>query len=222
MSHPAVIGHRGAAGRFAENTVAAFEGARLLGADWVELDVRRTADGVLAVHHDERLADGRAIAELLASELPAHVPDLREALLASAGMGVNVEVKPHDDLRVADAVVAVVRAFDGEVLLSSFQPELVGRVREIADDVPTALLVYVDPAGAIDVCAAVGHRALHPWDPTVDAELVEQCHGAGLAVNVWTVDDPDRMRELAAIGVDGIVTNVPDVARAVLDATGPG
>ena len=218
MSHPAVIGHRGASGRFPENTVAAFRAARSLGADWVELDVRRTADGVLAVHHDDRLPDGRAIADVLAGDLPADVPDLVAALVASAGLGVNVEVKPHDDVRVADEVVDVVRAWGGEVLLSSFQPELLDRVREIADDVPTALLLYVDPAGAIDACARAGHRALHPWDPTVDAVLVERCHAAGLAVNVWTVDDPDRMRELAAIGVDGIVTNVPDVARAVLDA----
>lgn len=218
MSHPAVIGHRGASGRFPENTVAAFRAARSLGADWVELDVRRTADGVLAVHHDDRLPDGRAIADVLAGDLPADVPDLVAALVASAGLGVNVEVKPHDDVRVADEVVDVVRAWGGEVLLSSFQPELLDRVREIADDVPTALLLYIDPAGAIDACARAGHRALHPWDPTVDAVLVERCHAAGLAVNVWTVDDPDRMRELAAIGVDGIVTNVPDVARAVLDA----
>jgi glycerophosphoryl diester phosphodiesterase len=220
MSQPTVIGHRGAAGRFAENTLAAFEGALALGADWVELDVRRTADAVLAVHHDDRLADGRAIAELFARDLPAQVPDLLAALLASAGMGVNVEVKPHDDVQVADAVVDVVRAWGGDVLVSSFQPELVDRVRQIADDVPTALLLYVDPAAAIDACAAAGHVALHPWDPTVDAELVERCHAAGLAINVWTVDDPDRMRELTAIGVDGIVTNVPDVARAVLDAIG--
>ena len=220
MSQPTVIGHRGAAGRFTENTVAAFEGALALGADWVELDVRRTADGVLAVHHDDRLADGRAIAELVGRDLPVHVPDLLAALLASAGMGVNVEVKPHDDVRVADAVVDVVRSWDGDVLVSSFQLELVDRVRQIADDVPTALLLYVDPAGSVDACAAAGHAALHPWDPTVDAELVERCHAAGLAVNVWTVDDPDRMRELTAIGVDGIVTNVPDVARAVLDAMG--
>jgi glycerophosphoryl diester phosphodiesterase len=218
MSHPAVIGHRGAPARHPENTVAGFRTARLLGADWVELDVWRTADGTLAVHHDAWLPDGRPIVELLANDLPADVPDLVEALVASAGMGVNVELKPHDDVRVADEVVEVVRAWGGEVLLSSFQTELLTRVREIADDVATALLVLTDPAAAIAACTAAGHRALHPWDPTVDGELVERCHEAGLAVNVWTVDDPHRMRELAAMDVDGIVTNDPGLARATLDA----
>ena len=61
-----------------------------------------------------------------------------------------------------------------------------------------------------------GHAALHPYDATVTAELVSACHEAGLLVNVWTVDDPARIRELADIGVDGIVTNVPDVARHAL------
>src|SRR3954453_22244315 len=74
--NPLVIAHRGASAAFPENTVEAFEGASRLGADWVELDVRRTADGLLAVHHDARLGGGRAVVELPASALPASVPDL--------------------------------------------------------------------------------------------------------------------------------------------------
>ena len=61
-----------------------------------------------------------------------------------------------------------------------------------------------------------GHRALHPYDPIVDAALVAACHAAGIEVNVWTVDDPARMVGLVALGVDGICTNVPDVALRVL------
>jgi glycerophosphoryl diester phosphodiesterase len=64
--------------------------------------------------------------------------------------------------------------------------------------------------------AAAGHRALHPFDATVDAAVVATAHAAGLAVNVWTVDDPERMIELASFGVDGICTNVPDVALTAL------
>ena len=64
---------------------------------------------------------------------------------------------------------------------------------------------------------AGGHRAIHPHVSTVDAAFVAKAHAAGLEVNTYTTDDPDRMRELLGFGVDGIVTNVPDVARRVVD-----
>src|SRR5438445_9364775 len=108
----AVYAHRGASAAFAENTVEAFRGAAAMGADWVELDVRRTADGALAVHHDARLADGRAIVETLSTELPASVPSLSDALAACAPLGVNVEIKNWRDdvdfdaeVRIAEPVV---------------------------------------------------------------------------------------------------------------------
>src|SRR5437764_504870 len=76
------------------------------------------------------------------------------------------------------------------------------------------------PAGAIERAVAAGHLALHPFDATVNHELVALAHEAGLALNVWTVDDPARIEELAEMGVDGIVTDVPDVALAALGRGG--
>ena len=70
----------------------------------------------------------------------------------------------------------------------------------------------------IEAARAGGHRAVNPWDPFVTPELVDRAHGAGIEVHTWTVDDPHRMAALVAMGVDGIITNVPDVARGVLDA----
>ena len=72
-----VIAHRGASKAFPENTVAAFRGAAAMGADMVELDVRRTADGYLVIHHDARLPDGRVIYDLRARELPPRCPTSR-------------------------------------------------------------------------------------------------------------------------------------------------
>jgi glycerophosphoryl diester phosphodiesterase len=60
---------------------------------------------------------------------------------------------------------------------------------------------------------------VHPWEPNVTAEFVEQCHQAGLAVNTWTCNDPERLVELAALGVDGVCTDVPDVALTALGQT---
>jgi len=223
-----IIAHRGASARFAENTREAFAGARALGADWVELDVRRTADGALAVHHDAHLPDGRTIVDTAAAALPASVPDLVTALDACEPLGVNVEIKnlPGDpDFDPACGIVAKVAAVVATraqpILVSSFHAETLDALRDLEPSVATALLTFAlhDVVQTVDDVAAAGHAALHPFDATVDAALVGLCHDRGLAVNVWTVDDPGRIAELAALGVDGIVTNVPDVARAVLEDT---
>lgn len=225
-----VIAHRGASAAAPENTVEAFHLARELGADWVELDARRTADGAVVVHHDAHLADGRAIIELTHDQVPTTVRDLATALDACAGMRVNIEIKnlpgevDHDPgTVVADAVVAEVRrrrAHD-EVLVSCFDRRTLDVVHRSDPDVATAFLHHVVdrswPELAADVAAA-GHVALHPWDGVVDTALLGAAADHGLEVNVWTVDDPDRMAALVALGVDGICTNVPDVARRVLDA----
>lgn len=223
-----VIAHRGASAAAPENTIEAFHLAKDLGADWVELDARRTADGAVVVNHDAHLADGRAIVVLGRAELPDHVCDLTAALDACAGMSVNIEVKnwpgdpdfdPTD--AVADFVVAEVRRrrSHAEVLVSCFHQPTVDRVHELDPAIPTAYLHHLDERSwdqlATDVAAA-GHVALHPWDGVVDQALVAAAKDHGLEVNVWTVDDADRMAALVALGVDGLCTNVPDVARAVV------
>jgi glycerophosphoryl diester phosphodiesterase len=227
-----VIGHRGASAARPENTVEAFRHAAALGADWVELDVRRTADDHLAVHHDAVLPDGRAIVEVAAADLPPSLPSLAEALDACAGMGVNIEIKNdrHDpdfdpDDRVAIAVAELLSGATpalptDRVLVSSFNPSTIGLVHDRAPHVPTGRLTANghDLSGRLERTAAAGHTAINPFDELVDHRLVEQAHDAGLLVYVWTVDDADRMRALVGLGVDGIITNVPDVARA---AVGP-
>ncbi|MBN2622481.1 MAG: glycerophosphodiester phosphodiesterase [Acidimicrobiales bacterium] len=237
MAH--VIGHRGAPRVEPENTVASLRAALALGADGVELDVRRTADGVLAVHHDAHLADGRAIVATTWDDMPDHVPDLAAALDAVQGAGVvNVEIKNWpDDVdfdvglgivdRVLEALAARPAAERARVLVSCFHLATVDRVRALAPDLATAWLVLgpveplgdttTDPVAALVAQAAgAGHDALHPHHAFVTPTLVEAAHAAGLAVNTWTCDDPERIRWLDGIGVDGVVTNVPDVALAAL------
>jgi len=227
-----VIAHRGASAVRPENTVEAFRHAAALGADWVELDARRTADDRLAVHHDAVLPDGRAIVELAAADLPASLPSLADALAACAGMGVNIEIKNdrHDpdfdpDDRVAVAVADLLSGPAavlpvGRVLVTSFNPATIAVVRDRAPHVPTGRLTMNghDLAGRIERAAAAGHVAINPWDLLVDEPMMAVARDAGLQVYVWTVDDPERMRALVDLGVDGIITNVPDVARTVVDA----
>ena len=237
---PLVIAHRGASRDFPENTVAAFRGAVDQGADWIELDVRRTADGVLVVTHDPTVPVGdssmtetlRPVSGLAAADLPPSVPTLADALAASEHLGVNVEIKNDEQepgfdpqRRIADAVLEVIAASGrparAPVLVSSFDLRSVERVRALDPDLPTGLLTVTLPPERVErvVELAVSHGcvALHPgwWD--VDEHLVATAHDAGLAVNVWTVDEPEHLAQLAALGVDGLITNVPAVARAVLD-----
>jgi len=228
-----VIGHQGAPTRAPANTVAAFRAARAVGADGVELDVRRTADGRLAVSHDAHLPDGRALVDLPAAALPPDMPDLAAALDACAGLAlVNVEIKnwPADvdfdpDLAIAEQVAAVLDARPPaereRFVVSCFHEPTVDRVRTAAPGLATAWLTlgFADPGADVARLAAAGHAAVHPHHSAVDAEVVTLAHAAGLAVNTWTCDLPDRIRWLADAGVDGIVTNDPVLA---LEALGRG
>lgn len=224
-----VVAHRGASRAERENTVLAFAEAARMGADAVELDVRRTADDVLVVHHDPRLSDGRAIVDMPAADLPAHVPTLAAALDACVGMWVNVEIKndptepdfdPTD--MVADATMALLMERDEPErwLISSFRIETVDRCQAVARaagaSIRTAWLTTVVPDDVVEILTSRGHVALHPWVQLLGRHVLDQCHAAGIVVTTWTCDDPERMAELIDWGIDGICTNVPDVALSVL------
>lgn len=223
-----VIAHRGASKTHPENTADAFVEAVRLGAEWIELDVRRTKDNLLAIHHDSALPDGREIIDLNAAELPVSVPNLEQALAACAGSKVNIEIKNDPDEHdfdpersvVAQVVAVALAAMDpADLLISSFDYPTVELVRHTENSLDTALLFWTK-AELVDVVAEAssgGHRSINAFDPLVTAELVQQAHAAGLEVNVWTVDDPARMTELVSFGVDGIVTNDPETARRILD-----
>mgnify|MGYP003334289317 FL=1 len=221
-----ILAHRGASRAERENTVEAFRRARELGADAVELDVRLCADGILVVHHDPRLPEsGRPITDTPFRLLPDHIPTLDSALDACDGMWVNVEIKndehePDFDAtdHIAEAVVHALAA-RGEPerwLISSFRFKTINRCRLVEPAIPTAWLTVEVPSGTAERVGSFGHKALHPYWESVTEELVADCHRHGVEVNVWTCDDPEAMRRLATWGVDGICTNVPDLAVRTL------
>jgi glycerophosphoryl diester phosphodiesterase len=222
-----VIAHRGASRAARENTLDAFRLAHTMGAEWVELDVRRTQDGALAIHHDPYLGDGRVICDTAADDLPRDVANLDSALDACIGMGVNIEIKNFpgeidfdpDESLVAPVVELVRQRGDAErVLVSCFHLPTLDRVLALAPEIRTAWLVEKISKGTLDTLVDHGHRVLHPWVKRVDRALLTECQRRGIEVNTWTCDDPDRMSELINWGIDGICTNVPDVARRVIDA----
>jgi glycerophosphoryl diester phosphodiesterase len=230
MAVMAVQGHRGSpdpANGIGENTLEAFVRARRLGADGIELDVRLTADGAMAVHHNPVVPGLGAIRELAAGELPPQVPSLAQALQVCRGMTVNIEIKnlPSEpdfdpDERLAHEVVALVDSggWASEVIVSSFWPDTLAAVRGAGPEIRTGLLLagWFDPDGAVQAAVSRGCTALHPVIDLVTADLVADAHGAGLSVATWTVNERHQLKAMAAAGVDTVITDDVTFALAVL------
>jgi glycerophosphoryl diester phosphodiesterase len=235
-----IVAHRGASATHHENTLEAFQAAADQGADGIELDVRLSADEVLVVYHDAHLESGELIRDLTAEELPDWIPTLGEALDVAGNLWVNVEIKNVPDEpgydsehQISTAVAGLIAARlgmmefdDGDqvvpredrIMISSFNVDSVTSIRRLDASLPLALLVWgqADPASLVGRAEAHGFEAIHPHDLLVDRNFVERSKAAGLQVNVWTVDDPARIVELADMGVDGIITNNPAAACAAL------
>ncbi len=227
MLKPLIYGHRGASAAAPENTLEAFALARTQGADGVELDVRRSSDDALVLHHDAALPDGRIIRTASAADLPTQIPSLAEALETCEGMVVNVEIKnipgePDFDetCSLVDAVVSLLAERDGRdrVLISSFHLATIDRVKQLDPELRTGFLTLVDPTAidSVRLASKRGHDAINPYFLFVDEALVRAAHDVDLEVNAWTVNDRDAIRQLADLGVDGIVTDTPDAALEVL------
>jgi glycerophosphoryl diester phosphodiesterase len=226
-----VWAHRGCTEGFVENTLEAFAEARRVGADGVELDVRLTADGALAVHHDADIPGLGPVCELVVGQLPAHVPLLADALAASEGMVVNLEIKnaPQDPGWDAGEAVAALTAaaideagWTDRVIVSSFQVETLRAVQAADGRLALGALwpFVTDQSAALAEAAGAGFRAVHPFVSTVGPDLVERAHAAGLAVNVWTVNAPEDLQAMVALGADVVITDRVAGALAVARAGG--
>ena len=236
MDRPLVVAHRGLrSDDWEENTPAAFAAAHDAGADWVELDARRSADGVPVLYHNGWTPDGVAVMARTAVELAElGLVSLEEVLDGLPdGMGVDLEVKnlpgepdydPEDD--IVRLVAEVVRAAaDRPMMVSSFNPLTVAALVRELPDIP-ACLVHFDSLsvgaaagiaaeqGAVAVCSRVR-------SPGLDTDGIAAAHAAGMAVLVWTVNDVPTAARLVTAGVDGMVTDNPGLLLAAMAPDGP-
>ena len=213
-----IFAHRGAAGRWPENSVAAFAEARRLGADGVELDVRRSADGALVVHHDPEIPGAGPVGDLRVRDLPTAVPLLDEALDACQGMVVNVEIKSDGGDALPRAVAAALgdRRADS-VVVSSFDRGCLDAARSADPALRVAWLTGwgTELRALLADAIEARYEGIHPFYPSVDARLVREALAAGVAVRPWTVNDPADLRAMANYGVDAVITDRPVEALAV-------
>lgn len=229
-----VVGHRGAMGHCPENTLASFERALELGADWIELDVHLSRDGELIVIHDEtldRTTNGHGLVrEHTLSELSRldagngqHVPTLPEVLgwARKHKTIVDIEIKnaPIYYAGIESAVVKAVREAEmaDNVILISFDHAAVKRVKELEPQIQTGVLFACRPTDAgIGLARAAKADAVLPHWAYVTREDVANAHAADLCVAPWASSDPVVLGHLVDCGVDAIGTNHPDVLRDVL------
>jgi glycerophosphoryl diester phosphodiesterase len=243
LGFPTIVAHRGASSTRPENTLSSFEEAIALGAQIVELDVRLSSDGVPIVMHDpvvDRATDGNGfVHELAAAELVTlHVgPDatvptfagVLEAVSSRAALAVEIKNIPGEPAYdpAGEPIVAAVHAdlertaFDGVVLVISFNPSSIEASKALAPDVPTGFLTtdLVDPREALAYAAAKGHDMVLPgtWAAIPAGEsFPDEVHAAGLRAGTWTVDDPETLRMLLDRGFDAVASNDPAMALAVL------
>ena len=225
---PLIIAHRGASAAAPENTLAAFGLAAELGADGIELDVQMSGDGRLVVIHDfdaARTTNGQGkVAELTLAELQAFdagagqkIPTLDDVFeMLGPRLLYNIEIKYFGwrDRGVETAVADRIAAYhlENQVLISSFSPLAVRRARrQLPQTVPVAL---IRGTGLLKYGYWLADgQADHPNYALVDASYMAWAKKRGYQTNVWTVDDPAEARRLAQLGVNGLITNKPDLIR---------
>jgi glycerophosphoryl diester phosphodiesterase len=218
-----VFAHRGVHRLSRENTLGAFRAAIDLGVDGVELDVRQTDDGALVIHHDPTIS-GRAIAHLVAADLPAYVPRLDEAMTALRGLRVNVEIKNSRDPSepTYDESGAIVRStleylreasWTDAVIISCFDLATCGAVRSYDPEVALAWLVYEGSLSeSLKMARDLGFNAVNPHYSMLTNENRALARELGLTINAWTVNHANDLMAMADLDVASVITDEPALA----------
>jgi glycerophosphoryl diester phosphodiesterase len=239
MRKPWVIAHRGASGHAPENTLAAFQRAIELGAPFIETDLHLTRDAHFVAIHDatlERTTNGRGnVHDFTLHELRRldaglwydraymgqRIPTLEEILEFSRKHDVvfYLEIKYDAAWGMHHALVGALRREHdaARTIVISFDAATLESVRKLDAAIMTGLLIDQPRADAVKLSIDVGARQLCPRLTLVTSDLVQEAHRADLHVATWTVDQPEEMRAVIALGVDGVMTDFPDRLQAVLE-----
>jgi glycerophosphoryl diester phosphodiesterase len=239
MRSPWIIAHRGASGHAPENTFAAFERAVELGVGFIETDLQLTRDAQFVAIHDsylDRTTNGHgAVHEHTLAELrqldagkwfdrdfmDQRIPTLDEILEFARERDVvfYLEIKPSVAWGMHHTLVGALGKAQNaaRTIVISFDPATLDSVRRLEPAMMIGLLVETGKGDPIKAALDVGARQLCPRIDLVTPEMVQQAHQADLHVVTWTVNDANKMRAAIDAGVDGIMTDLPDRLRAVVE-----
>jgi glycerophosphoryl diester phosphodiesterase len=217
-----LVAHRGASFYEPENTLRAVKRAIELGADMVEVDVRLSKDGFVVVIHDEtvdRTTDGtgyvekKSLKELknLDAGLGEKIPTLDEVIETVKGkVKLVIELKKQG---FEDKVIEILRQKDfvEDAILTSFFHKAVKKVKELNSRIKTGIIFRCSPVDVTDLALKSKADILFPEYKYVNSEMVDEIHRKGLEVYVWTIDNLEEAKAFVKMGVNGIVTNKPDL-----------
>jgi glycerophosphoryl diester phosphodiesterase len=233
---PIIVGHQGAGGLAPGNTLAAFQLAADLGADGVEFDVHRTADGHLIVIHDasvDRTTNGTGlVADLTLDEIKTldagstfdprfhgeRIPTLHELFdfLKQTDLLIFPEIKdPWRYLGIESDIAELIRAYDlvERIQVRSFHHPALHTLYWLAPEIPISEL-WNDHLPADH---EVNFKTINARYTLYTPEHIAQIHRRGQQATAWTVNDPDIARQLVAAGIDGLTTDYPDRLLPVVD-----
>ncbi len=244
---PYVIAHRGISGRYPENTLLAYEKAIEAKADWIELDVQTSADDVVIVSHDtqaQRCTDGqgyfkfKTLQEIKKLDAGSwmdpkfaglRVPTLEETLdfMGDGRIRICIEIKGDETgeyLRTTYETIKILQKHNAlqHVMIASFNHECLRAVKQWEPLICTSL----DPQpqdGSLtpwELCQQVlGYNinAMQHKSDKLTPEIIDECHQHGFSLWAWTVNEPDDMRRIIAMGADGIMTDYADTLREIVD-----
>ncbi|WP_042478471.1 glycerophosphodiester phosphodiesterase [Bacillus ndiopicus] len=235
MSKPAIFAHRGASGQYPENTMIAFEEALRTDVAGIELDVQMTKDGQLVIIHDERIdrtTNGQGfVKDFTLAELEAldaggwfsssfageRLPTL-DAVLAwmkeeGNNLRLNIELK-NDQIqyaRLEEKALSLIKAYDLQerIIISSFNPFSLQRVRMQNPDIEIGYLVLGVPDNALWIAREIGANAIHCQATYALSEFGEKAKKAGFPLRIYTVNDEEEYQQLVEVGVEVIMTDFP-------------
>jgi glycerophosphoryl diester phosphodiesterase len=237
MNRLIVFAHRGASAYAPENTLPSFQKALDMHSEGIELDVQLSADGYMVVIHDETIdrtsnGTGRVI-DMTFEALRQFdygkwfdedftgtpIPLLQEVLTLLKGWDglLNIEIKNNEIPYpgIEEKLIGLLRQndFTGRALISSFNHESIRKVRKLAPQIPAALLYdFTFPRVHYQQTPEYDAQNVHPYYLNVNPRMLSYCHAHDLKVIPYTVDKPAAIKRLIRMGVDGIITNSPNVA----------
>lgn len=230
-----IIAHRGFSSEAPENTISAFILAIESGADYFELDVQQSADGVIVVSHDDKLSRCSSTGSKLSikdenwltlqNEKVGYVdkfqdqfvneklPTLEEALLLAKGkIKVCVEIKVHD---AEEEILEIISktGMQSDVIVFSFHYDVLEKIRALNKDIPLLYLLVMSSNKNLRQANKINASAIGVGPLTkVNSKFVSKVHDAGLELWKWTVNEKEEMQELMSLSIDGIITNYPNWA----------